>query len=86
MHDFGAFDSAGGVAGVHHQLGFLNDAAIVVIGVVGDNDNAVILPQVLQLRALHLQVVFPPLADEREIGIVVADLGPISLQELDNGE
>jgi hypothetical protein len=43
MHNFTTFDPAGGVARIHHQLGLLHDAAIVVIGVVGHDDDAIVI-------------------------------------------
>ena len=86
MQNFWTFDAPGGIASVDYQLGLLDDAGIIVIGVVGHDDDAVILAQIFQLRALQLQVVFPTFADEWELGIVVADLGSIFLQKLDDGE
>ena len=86
-HDFlSVFDPSGGIAGVDHQLGLLNDVAIVVVGVVGYDDDAVVLSQVFQIRRLHLQIVLPALANEWDVGIVICDLGSIFLQEFDDGE
>src|ERR1019366_3958040 len=75
-----------GVAGIDDQLGFGNDAAIVVVGVVGHDDDAVVLAEVFQFGALHLQVVFPAFSDEGEVGIVVANLRSVFLQQFDDGE
>ena len=86
MHDLGAINSLGRVAGVDHQLGFGNDLAIVVVGVVGNDHDAVVLSQLFDLRTLHLQVVLASFADEREIGVVVADLGSFFLQQFDDGK
>ena len=35
VHDSWAFDSAGRVAGVHRRLGLLNNAGVLIVGVVG---------------------------------------------------
>src|ERR1022692_749436 len=85
-HYLGAIDALGGVAGVDDQLGFADDLFIVVIGVVGDDHDAVVVAQFVQFRAFHLQIVLASLADEREVGIVVADLGASLLQQFDDGE
>src|SRR5690242_9257958 len=37
-----ALDAAGGVAGVHDELGGIDDVGVVVAGVVGCNDDAVV--------------------------------------------
>ncbi len=85
-YDFIAVNPPSSVAGVDHQFGLFHDLPVVVVRVVGHDDDAVILSQILQLRALHLQIIFPALANEREVGIVIADLGSIFLQKFDNGE
>src|SRR3984893_2742243 len=83
MDDLGVRDPFSGVAGIDDQLSFLDDAAIVVVGVVGHDKNTVILPQILQLGSLHLQVVFAAFTDKREIGIMIADLRPVLLEQFD---
>jgi len=55
-----------------------------VVGVIGDDHDAVVSPEMIQLGALHLQVVPASLADEREVGIVVADLSAFLLQQFDD--
>src|ERR1700733_2307880 len=84
-HNLGTLDPAGGIARVDHQLGLVHNAAVIVIGMVGHDHDAVILAQVFQIHALHLQVIFATFTDERKIGIVIANLGSILLQEFDNG-
>src|SRR3977135_106225 len=81
MNDLGVRDPFSGVAGIDDQLSFLDDAAIVVIGVVGHDKNAVILPQILQLGSFHLQVVFAAFTDKMEIRIMIADLRPVLLEQ-----
>lgn len=53
-HNLGTVDSFCGISRIHHQLRLGNDATIVVVGVVGDDQHAIILAEILQLRALHL--------------------------------
>src|ERR1035438_5344993 len=73
-HDFATLDAAGSIARVNHQLAFLHNAAKVIVGVVRHDDDAVILPKIVEIGTLHLEVVLPASSDEREIGIVLADL------------
>ena len=63
-----------------------NNLLVVVVGVVGDNQHTIILAQVFKRRALHLQIVFSSLADQREVGIVIADVGALFLQKLNDGQ
>jgi hypothetical protein len=53
-------DIPGRVARINDQLRFANNACVVVIGVVGDDQHAIVLAQVLQVRAAHLQIVLAP--------------------------
>jgi len=46
VNDFAAYDAASGVARVDDQLRFLHDTGVVVIGVVGDDDRAVVFAQI----------------------------------------
>src|SRR5579862_1950518 len=79
-HDLWAGNVPRGVTGVDHQLRFLDDVAVIIVGMVGYDNDAVVLRKVLQLGTLHLQVVLTALANEREVRIVVADLSSILLQ------
>ena len=63
---------------------FAHNLLVVVVGVVGNDQNAVVLTEVFERRALHLQIVFASASDEWEVGVVVADLGSFFLQQLDN--
>src|SRR5580704_18978809 len=67
-------DAARGVARIHHQVGLAHDAYEIVVGVVGHNQHAIVLGQIVQRCALHLKVILAAFADSREIRIVVADL------------
>src|SRR5581483_2863504 len=84
--DFWVVDPARGVPGVNHQLGFLHDALVVVVRMIGDDQHAIVLAEIFQRRALHLQVVSSAPPDEWEVGIVVADLRAFFLQKFDNRE
>jgi hypothetical protein len=53
--------------------------ALIIIGVIGDNQHAAVFRHVLEAGAVHLQIVLSP--HELEIRIDVADLSPLLLQE-----
>src|ERR1035441_5761721 len=53
-YHFGTVDTLGRIAGVDDQLGLVDDLFVVVIGVIGDDHDAIKLPQFVQFRALHL--------------------------------
>ena len=74
-HNLGALDASGGVAGIDHKLGLLDNARVVVVGMIGHNNEIIVLAQIFQGSTLHLQVVLPPFADGGEIGIVVIHPG-----------
>src|SRR3974390_2491884 len=86
VDDLVTADSAGGIAGVNPQASFPDDLGIVVVGVIGDDQHAVVLAQVLDRNPRHLEIVFAPATDDRKVGIVVADLGAFLLQQFDDGQ
>jgi hypothetical protein len=47
-HDLGAINPAGSIAAVDHQLCLPNDVAIVVVGVISHDDDAIVLSEVIQ--------------------------------------
>src|SRR5579871_465777 len=79
-------DAARGVPGVHHEAGLGNDAGVVVIGVNGDDQDAVIVLHRVERNAVELEVVLAALGQDGEVRIVVGDFGALLLQELDDGE
>ncbi len=83
-HYFRAVHSPGGVPGINHELRLLHDAFEVVIGMIRDDHHTVVLSEIFQFSALHLQVVFSSPPDKGEVGIVVTDLRSLFLQQLDN--
>ena len=56
------------------ELRIFDDAPVVVAGMIGGNEHAVILVEVFQRRALHVQVILAPATYKRKVGIAVADL------------
>src|SRR4051812_15196983 len=78
-HNVGRRDALGGVARIHHQLCLFDDCAVVVIGVVRDDEDAVVLRQVIERRAFHLQIVVTPAAHKRKVRIVVTQLHSLVL-------
>lgn len=53
-HYLGTGYSARRIPRIHYKLRLFHDLGIVVIRMIGDDNNAVILPQVFELGALHL--------------------------------
>ena len=54
VHDLVTFNSARGVAGIDHQLRFLDNPAVIVIGVVGNDDHAVVLAKIAEVGAYFI--------------------------------
>ena len=63
VHDLRTEDSLGGIPRIHHQLRFFYYPLVIVAGMVGDDQNAVVFSQLVKRNALDLQVVLPPLAN-----------------------
>ena len=84
MHDLRALDSTRSIPGIDHELRFLDNFSVVVIRMIGHDDNAVVLPQIVQIGALHLQIVLAALANHREVRIVIADDCSVFLQQFDD--
>jgi hypothetical protein len=51
---------------------------------IGDDNYAIVLTQSIQWNALHLEIVFTPLSNLWEIGIVVGNQGAVPLQSLND--
>ena len=61
-------DALGCVPGVYHQLRLGRRFSGEVVGVVSDDKNTVVLPEVLERSVLYLQIVFPAFAYIRKYG------------------
>src|SRR5215469_14852641 len=72
------------VACINYQRCMLRDPLVVIISMVGHDQYTVILADVLDRRAFHLQIVMAPFTDKRKVWIVVADLSAIVLQQFNN--
>ncbi len=78
-------DAASGVARVHDQLGGVDDRRVVVAGVIGGDDDAIVAADGLRVERhrLHvLVVVVAHLVKLREVGIVVVEFRAALLQQL----
>ena len=53
---------------------------------VGDDEHGVVLAEVVERRAGHVEVVVAAVADGGEEGIVVGDHGALFAQQFDDGE
>ena len=58
-HDFRRIDTACGIASVNDQLRFAHDGRVVVVGMICDDCHAIVLTDVVEGNAMHLQVVMP---------------------------
>src|ERR1700752_3957536 len=63
------------ITSIDNELRFFDDALVVVVGMVGGNEHAIVLLEFSQGHAFHLQVILAPTTHKWEIGVVVADLG-----------
>src|SRR6476660_4381527 len=79
---------AGDAAGVDQELGVGDDVGPVVGGVVGGDDDAVVLGELGggELDGAHLQVVVAHLGGGGDVGVVVVDGGAQVLELLDDLE
>jgi hypothetical protein len=84
--DFWGIDAACGVAGVDDELGVFDDGGVVVGGMVGDDDDCIVLAEVVERCVGHVKGVVTALTDGWEIGVVVGDDGTSFAEELDDGE
>src|SRR5579864_959464 len=85
-HNLRTLKAFGGVSGVDHEIGLLDDCPIVVAGVVRYDDHGSVLLQVVEWRVGHLQVVLAAASHIFEVRIVVADVGAFFLEQLDDGQ
>ena len=84
--DVSRVDSFGSVAGVDDEFRLLDDGLVVVAGVVGDDEDGVVLGEIVERRAGHVEVVVAAVAHGGEVGVVVGDDGALFAQQLDDGE
>jgi hypothetical protein len=84
--DFWRVDASGGVAGVDNELGFFDDGAVVVGGMVCDDDDCVVLAEIVEGRVGHIEGVVPAVTNGGEIRVVVGDDGAFFAEEFDDGE
>src|ERR1035441_3122118 len=85
-HNLGRIDALGGVSCIDDQLRPLDDRLVVVAGVVGDDDGGVVLGQVVERSAGHIQVVVAAAAHGGKVRIVVGHDGAPLAQQLDDGQ
>src|SRR5690348_3749028 len=83
-NDLWGTNACGGVTRVDDELGLLDDFAVVVIRVIGDDGDTIVLAELVQRNRPHVQVVFPSFADRCEVRIVVTDLCAPRLKSLDD--
>ena len=59
---------------------------VIVAGVVGDDDYGVVLAEVVERGADHVEVVVASVAHGREVRVVVGDDGAAFAEQLNDGE
>src|SRR5215467_2441701 len=79
-------NSLGGVAGVDDELRFAHDLCIVVVGMIGENQHAVVLRQIVERYSVHVEIVVAAASYIREKGVVVRNDGASLLQQFDDRE
>src|SRR3977135_437182 len=84
VYDLVALDSAGRISRVDHHFGFAYDLLVIVVAVICDYEHTVILSEVVQRSAFHLQVVLASATDEREVRVVIADRRTLHLQQFND--
>src|SRR5215813_8433069 len=85
-HNFFRVDSLGGVAGVDDELRFAHDLCVVVVGMIGENQHAVVLRQIVERHSVHVEIVVSAASYIWEKWIVVRNDGASLLQQFDDCE
>src|ERR1035438_1705915 len=75
--DIGGVDAFGGISCVDQQLRLFGECAVVVAGVVRDDDDGVVLAKVVKRGAGHVQVVVAASTNSGEVGVVICDDGAL---------
>src|SRR6267154_1012632 len=72
-HDLRRIDATCGIASVNDQLRFAHDGRVFVVGMICDDCYAIVLTDVVEGNALHLQIVVPAFEQHREIRVVIVN-------------
>src|SRR6185437_8159072 len=83
---FWGVDSSGGVSAVNDKLSLVYDGAVVVGGMVGDDQNRVVLAEVFEWSVGHVKRVVSAVAYRGKVRIVVKDICALFAEKLDDGE
>jgi parallel beta-helix repeat protein len=83
-NDLGRVDASCGVPCIDNQLGLAYDIAVVVAGVIGHDQYAVVVAQVFQRRAPELQVILSAFVQHWKEWVVVADSRALCSEQLDD--
>src|ERR1700733_8042752 len=74
------------IACVNDELRLGDDLLVVIIGVIGEDNYAVVLTESLQWHTFHLKIVLASLSNLWEIGVVVVNSRATLLQSLNDRE
>ena len=83
-NNFRRHDSLGSVAGIDDQARLAHDLLVVIVGMIGDDQNRIIFLEMSQRHTCHVQVVVAAMSDLRKIWIVVANIDSPAFENLDN--
>src|SRR5258708_3447431 len=72
-HNLRRIDATRGIASVNDQLRFAHNGRVFVVGMICDDCHAIVLTDVVEGNALHLQIVVPAFEQHREIRIVIVN-------------
>src|SRR5215475_64817 len=85
-HNFFRVNSLGGVAGVDDELRFAHNLCVVVVGMIGENQHAVVLRQIVERHSVHVEVVVSAASYIWEKWVVVRNDSASLLQQFGDRE
>ena len=68
VHDVLGRDSLGGIASIDDEFGLAHDPLVVVVGVIGDDQYAIVLPEVIERRVVICKSYLRPLPTNLKYG------------------
>ena len=84
VDDFFALDSTSGITRVHHQLRVIHNLLVIVVGVVSNDQYAVVLSQVVERRARHLEIVLATTPNKWQVRVIIAYFRPRFPEQLND--
>src|ERR1700731_2089280 len=72
-----SLNALGRIPRIHDKLRLLHNLRVVIVRMVGYDQHAVVLLEMVQRSGGHVEVVMTPAPHRRMVGIVVEDFGPL---------